>query len=122
MAPASGIAKVRFEQRRLVLREERHALAVPHAQVFQDVREAIDALQELRISAAVLAVDDGELLAEDRGRPLQEVDRTEASQVERGRRLSQHGPIPSHLQGRKLSQALSCPDRRSSRFAASSAT
>ena len=47
------------------------------------MREPIDAFEHLRIGAARVTVDDGDLLAKDKRRALKKIERAQAAQMKR---------------------------------------
>ncbi len=103
--------EVRFEERRLVLRQDRDARSVAHACGQQHVGEAVRPLEQFWIRSADRAVDDGDLFTINRRRALQEIDRAQAAEVDRGH---------AGVMRRATSVALASREHRARRTANSS--
>jgi hypothetical protein len=81
---------VRLEECGLILRKHGNALAVSHAETVQHVREAVHAIEKLRIRPPDVAVDHGDLLAEDVGGTFEKIDRAKPPLVDRRARLVEY--------------------------------
>ena len=67
--PGQGNGIVGFEQRALVFRDEGDPFAALDAQRVQEMREAVDTLEHLRIGAPHVTVDHRDFFAINRGGP-----------------------------------------------------
>ncbi len=73
---------MRFEECALIFRQHGDAVARRYTEAAQRMGEPIDAFEHLRIGAALVTVDDGDLLAKDERRALEKIERAQAAQME----------------------------------------